>query len=208
MLLYYVFLLVGQTRLNYTEDSPPIHFVPDLSLTDRDLNFPIQRVEISSQPICDSTTRCVLTSPSSLPHSFSYANGIWTVGNASSTENFHRILRELMITFDTPEQIEPSFIFTISVFDSSDTPVPSCNVNFGDFVVFDSFTLNFIPVNDNSPILDLNGPANPGTNFTTTFIEEMSSVQIVDSQLTLVDADRPSLPQYNYRILITVREYF
>ena len=179
--------------------------MPNVILTDSDLNFPLQKAELSSQPACDPiSSRCTLTSSSSLPHNFTYSNGVWTLWNVGYAYKFQEILREIWIFFDTPEQIEPVLSFTVTVFDSADTPVDNCTTTFGGFVVTDEFQLYFIPVNDIAPVLDLNGPTNPGINFSTTFIEETVPISLVDSQLTLTDDDKPSLPQYYYRIYIYV----
>ena len=179
--------------------------MPNVTLMDVDLNFPLQKVEISSQPACDpSSARCVLSSSSALPHNLSYAGGVWTLWNVGDAYEFQRVLREIWIFFNTSEQIEATFLFTVSVYDSADAAVPNCGTTFGGFVVSDEFQLYFIPVNDIAPVLDLNGPTNPGIDFSTTFTEESDSVSLVDSQLTLTDDDKPSLPQYYYRIYIYV----
>ena len=179
--------------------------MPNVTLTDADTNFPLQKVEISSQPACDPTSaRCTLSSSSPLPHNFTYANGVWTLWNVGYAYKFQQILRRIWIFFDTLEQIEASFLFTVTVYDSADTAVNNCDTTFGGFIVTDEFQLYFIPVNDIAPVLDLNGPSNPGIDFSTTFIEESVPISLVDSQLTLTDDDKPSLSQYDFKIYIYV----
>ncbi|KAI6660904.1 Lefftyrin [Oopsacas minuta] len=189
----------AQDSLNYTEESPAILLLPNLSLTDKDLNFPLEKVEIILTPDCD----CVLTSASSLPHNFTFANRVWTLSNAGYANEFEQIIREIWIFFGTTEQSESHYLVEIIAYDSADSPVTNCGTVFGSFIVSDNFQLFFIHVNDIAPVLDLNG-TNPGIGFSTIFIEESSSVQLVSPELTITDADLPSRTQYDFRIYINI----
>lgn len=191
---------IGQDTLNYTEESPAILFLSDVSLSDKDLNFPLDRVDISVTPTCED---CVFVSASSLPHNFTYANNIWSVWNAGSAYAFQQVLREIWISFDTPELSQTAFTFEISVFDSADTPVTNCTTVFGSFIVTETFQFYFIHVNDIAPVLDLNGNS-PGNSFATVFIEESDPIEIVSSQLTITEGDLPQRIHYNYKIDISV----
>ena len=172
----------------------------DVSLSDKDLNFPLDRVEISVTPTCDD---CVFVSGSSLPHNLTYANNIWSVWNAGSAYAFQQVLREIWIYFDTAELSQTTFIFEIKVLDSADTPVTNCTTAFGSFIVTDTFQLYFIHVNDIAPVLDLNGNS-PGNSFATDFTEESDPIEIVSSQLTITEGDLPQRVHYGYRIHINV----
>ena len=186
--------------MNYTEESPAIPFLSDVSLSDKDLNFPLDRIEISVTPSCED---CVFISASSLPHNFTYANNIWSVWNAGSAYAFQQVLREIWISFNTSELSQTVFTFEIKVFDSADIPVTNCTAEFGSFIVTDAFQLYFIHVNDIAPVLDLNGNP-PGNSFATDFIEESDPIEIVSSQLSITEGDLPQRIQYNYRIHINV----
>lgn len=72
---------------------------------------------------------------------------------------------------------------TITVFVSAENATSSCNI-----------LVSVIPVNDNVPVVDLNGPSNPSINHTVklnyTFLSVPSSEWVSARDATLFDGDQ------------------
>lgn len=192
-------------ELDYIEESGTIRLAMNATLTDIDVNFNLSRIEISSTPPCfTSMNGCQLSVANThINFTSQVNNGVLSITNAGTSANYESLLRSVLLEFKLSELSQLIYTFNVKVFDSNDTSELGCTTIFGSFEVSDLIVVNFIPVNDNSPILDLNGPE-AGRDFATTYIEESNSVSIVSTQLTLTDGDLP-IPAMGYNFLIRVQ---
>ena len=106
----------------------------------------------------------------------SFAAGLLTLAGSDTLANYQTVLRSIRFNSTTPTQRT----VTVNVAATDDGGLTGAKA------------IALVSVNPQVPVVDLNGPDNPGNNFTTTW-NNTGAVAITDPTATVTDADGASL---------------
>ena len=182
-----------ETVINYVEGDGPVLIAGNLTLSDNDHTH-LTLATVIIRNLLDSPDELLnLTVPNGTNMSSSYepSTGVLMLSGRAELADYQDALRSL-----TYENLQ------------ADPGLPSTQARMIDILVFDgvdyssefTLTLTFDSVND-APRLDLNGPDEFGTNFSTVFVEEGPGVGVASGNAILFDVDNSSLAYLNVTIL-------
>ena len=177
----------------YSEGDGEVQFLESTTITDSD-NTTLLSAAVSFMPL-DGELEILSTDTTgtAIQADYDASTGTLVLSGEDTLGNYTTVLRS--IAYNHLEMSDPTQgtrVFSLSVFDGVDSSEPVVAMVF------------FAAVND-APVLDLNGPAVAGFDFTATFTEDSSStIPAISLDATLIDVDNVTLEFVNVTLLSTL----